>query len=408
MTQSPRSHGLMTINSGSSSLKIALFRIGDDVIKTMSGTVTGIGAETGQMTAQTAYGDTLWEREAYCVNHPVALDAFFHEMAEHVDIGTIDAVGHRVVHGGPHFTAPQKLTAAVEADLRKLATLAPLHMPANLDGIVAARQRFPDAVQFACFDTSFHTNMPQVAQRTGLPRALEDGLIRRYGFHGLSYAFIVEDLEARLGAAISHQRLLVAHLGAGASMAAIHQGQTVDTSMGFSALAGLPMATRSGDVDPGLLFYLILQKGWAPDSLQDKLYHGAGLLGLSGLSGDVETLVAAQNTPRAKEALDQFSYQSRKQAGALIAAMGGVDRIIFTGGIGENAPEVRSAICEPLSDFLGIAFDADANAKGAPVISKTGSAVVVETVHTDEALMIARAGRAILKANFALQPRRAS
>lgn len=408
MTQSPRSHGLMTINSGSSSLKIALFRIGDDVIKTMSGTVTGIGAETGQMTAQTAYGDTLWEREACCVNHPVALDAFFHEMAEHVDIGTIDAVGHRVVHGGPHFTAPQKLTAAVEADLRKLATLAPLHMPANLDGIVAARQRFPDAVQFACFDTSFHTNMPQVAQRTGLPRALEDGLIRRYGFHGLSYAFIVEDLEARLGAAISHQRLLVAHLGAGASMAAIHQGQTVDTSMGFSALAGLPMATRSGDVDPGLLFYLILQKGWAPDSLQDKLYHGAGLLGLSGLSGDVETLVAAQNTPRAKEALDQFSYQSRKQAGALIAAMGGVDRIIFTGGIGENAPEVRSAICEPLSDFLGIAFDADANAKGAPVISKTGSAVVVETVHTDEALMIARAGRAILKANFALQPRRAS
>ena len=405
MKQSPISLGLLTINSGSSSLKIALFRIGDDVIKTMSGSVTGIGAETGHMAAQTAYGDTLWEQDVCCINHPVALAAFFHEMAEHIDLGTIDAIGHRVVHGGPHFTAPQKLTAAVEAELRKLVSLAPLHMPANLDGIVAARLRFPDAVQFACFDTSFHAHMPQVAQRTGLPRALENGLIRRYGFHGLSYAFIVEDLEARLGKATSRKRLLVAHLGAGASMAAIHQGLTVDTSMGFSALAGLPMATRSGNVDPGLLFYLILQKGWAPESLQDKLYHGAGLLGLSGLSGDVEILLAAKNSPSAQEALDQFSYQARKQAGALIAAMGGVDRIIFTGGIGENAPQIRSAICEPLSDILGLAFDADANAKGAPVISKTGSAVVVETVHTDEALMIARAGRATLEANFALQKR---
>ena len=234
------------------------------------------------------------------------------------------------------------------------------------------------------------------AQRTGLPPGMEGEFIRRYGFHGLSYAFVVDDLAERAGKTAASQRLLVAHLGAGASMAAIRGGQSVDTSMGFSALAGLPMATRSGDVDPGLLLYMILEKNWDPSVLQDQLYHGAGLLGLSGLSGDVATLLRRTDAPRAGEALAQFAYQARKQAGALIAAMGGVDRIIFTGGIGEHAPSIRAAICEPLGDLFGIDFDSDANDRSAACITKPGSAVIVEAVHTDEALTIARQGRAVL------------
>ncbi|HBL93785.1 MAG TPA: acetate/propionate family kinase [Hyphomonas sp.] len=387
---------ILTLNTGSSSLKIALFHVGEDVIKTMSGEVTGIGASEARMMAETAYGDTLWDTRARCINHPAALDAFFQEMAEHVDLGGIAAVGHRVVHGGPHYTKAARLTPKVEADLRKLIPLAPLHMPANLDGIVAARLRLPEAIQYACFDTSFHAGMPLMAQRTGLAPGMEGDLIRRYGFHGLSYEYIVDDLGTRAGTAAARQRLLVAHLGAGASMTAIHNGETVDTSMGFSALAGLPMATRSGDVDPGLLLYMILELNWDPSVLQDQLYHGAGLLGLSGISGDVKSLLKSDD-PRAGKALAQFAYQARKQAGALIAAMGGVDRIIFTGGVGEHAPSIRAAICEPLGDLYGIDFDARANAQGDACITHPGSPVIVETVHTDEAMIIARGARAILE-----------
>ena len=406
-TPQRESHRVLTVNSGSSSLKIALFRVGIDVVKTMSGAVTGIGASEARMSAETAYGDTLWDQRTCCINHPVALETFFHEMAVHVDLGGISAVGHRVVHGGPHYTSAQRLTPKVEADLRKLIPLAPLHMPANLDGIVAARLRLPNALHYACFDTSFHSDMPIAAQRTGLPPKMEDPFIRRFGFHGLSYAFIVDDLAARAGKAVSRQRLLVAHLGAGASMAAIENRQTVDTSMGFSALAGLPMATRSGDVDPGLLLHLIIEKGWAPSVLRDQLYLGAGLLGLSGLSGDVKTLLKSQD-PNASEALAQFAYQARKQAGALIAAMGGVDRIIFTGGVGEHAPSIRAAICQPLSDLYRIKFDAAANDRGEACISKPDSGVIVETVHTDEAMMIARHGREMFEAAPAQMKRRAS
>lgn len=407
---SPSSHTncLLTINGGSSSQKVALFRIGEGLVRIMAGAVTGIGESGGRTRGQSTKGETLWDQDVCCVDHPDALNVILREMARHVDLGDVGAVGHRVVHGGPDFIKPQRLTASVEARLHALAPLAPLHMPANLDGIIAARQRFPKAVHYACFDTSFHASMPAVAQETGLPPGMRDDSIRRYGFHGLSYAFIVEDIEVRAGAAAAHQRLLVAHLGAGASMAGIHHGQTVDTSMGFSTLAGLPMATRSGDIDPGLLLYLSLNKDWRPSEIENQLYHNAGLLGLSGLSGDVQTLLAAKDNPQARQALEQFAYQARKQAGALITAMGGVDRIIFTGGIGENAPAIRSAICQPLSDLLRIDFDADANARGASLISKSGSAVIVETVHTDEALMIARAGRAILDTKSTQQSRRAS
>ncbi|KCZ99518.1 acetate/propionate family kinase [Hyphomonas oceanitis] len=390
------SYTVLTLNSGSSSLKIAIFRIDDHVVKTMSGAVTGIGTSEARLTARTASGEMLWDTRACCINHPVALDTFLKKLATHVDLSGVSAVGHRVVHGGPHYTRAQRLTPRVESDIRKLIPLAPLHMPANLDGIVAARLRLPNALHYACFDTSFHADMPIAAQRTGLPPGMEGEFIRRYGFHGLSYAFVVDDLAERAGKMAASQRLLVAHLGAGASMTAIRGGHSIDTSMGFSALAGLPMATRSGDVDPGLLLYMILEKNWDPSVLQDQLYHGSGLLGLSGLSGDVETLLRRTDDPRSGEALSQFAYQARKQAGALIATMGGVDRIIFTGGIGEHAPSIRAAICEPLGDLFGIDFDNDANDRGAARITKPGSAVIVEAVHTDEALTIARQGRAVL------------
>lgn len=390
---------LLTINSGSSSLKISLFRIAEDVSKTVSGAVTGIGANESRIKVETAYGELLLDETVSSANHPAALESLFAALSRHIDLGSVSVIGHRIVHGGPHYTKAERLTPSIEADLRKLIPMAPLHMPANLDCIFSARQRYPDALHYACFDTSFHNDMPDTARRTGLPLDMEDLFVRRFGFHGISYAYIIDDLAARAGDEASKQRLLVAHLGAGASMAAIMDRKSVDTSMGFSALSGLLMATRSGDIDPGLLLYLIIDKGWDPVALRETLYHEAGLFGLSGLS-DAETLLKS-DAAAARQALAQFNYQARKQAGALIAVMGGIDRIIFTGGIGENAPTIRAAICEPLGDLYGIRLDAKANDLGETRISASDSFVIVETIPTDEATMIARYGRALVASDAA-------
>ncbi len=385
-----RDGAILTLNCGSSSLKFAVFTQQTEPRRILSGSVTNIGAANARSHATDADGAVLWDEEAPCVNHSVAIDSAMNRLERTEQIGAIDFVGHRVVHGGPDCDCPEPVTAQLEARLRRLIPLAPLHLPANLDGIVAARLRLPDAHHVACFDTAFHQSAPLIARRTGLPRDIEQGEIRRYGYHGLSYEFIVEHIRQTEGGDALKARMIVAHLGAGASMAAIQNGRSIDTTMGFSTAAGLPMATRSGDIDPGLLVYLLLEKGWSADELQTLVYERSGLLGLSGQTGDMAMLTAPGADEDARQAVEYFCYQARKSIGALAAAMGGVDRIIFTGGIGEHSPEIRARICTPLQAVFPMALDESRNANNGPVISSDASAIRIDVLPTDEELMIAR------------------
>jgi acetate kinase len=287
------------------------------------------------------------------------------------------------------------VTPALEARLRRLIPLAPLHLPHNLAGILAVRLRRPDLAQVACFDTAFHRGLPRLARLTGLPRRFSDEGIRRFGFHGLSYEYVLDDLRQREGDEATG-RIIVAHLGNGASMAAIRDGQSVETTMGFSTLAGLPMGTRSGDLDPGALLYLLVERQMSPENVQALLYEQSGLLGLSGISRNMEELLTRMtDEPAAAEAVGFFCYQARKHLAALTAALGGLDRLIFTGGIGANAPEIRARICGGLA-YLAIEVDEHRNSAGALCISSAASRVVVEAVQTDEELMIARHVRRLL------------
>lgn len=299
-------------------------------------------------------------------------------------------VGHRIVHGGATFTKPVVIDDAVLQQLTELTPLAPLHLPPALDLVRGARARCPAALHVACFDTAFHQTLPDVAKRFALPAALYDRGIRRYGFHGLSYEYIVSTFGARLPA-----RLIVAHLGNGASMAAIRDGRSIDTSMGFTPAGGLPMGTRSGDLDPGVMIHLLRDPGGTASDLEQLLNHRSGLLGVAGSSGMVELIARAQagDVP-ARAAIDLFAYSVRKQIGAYTAVLGGLDCLVFTGGIGEHAPLVRELSCHGLAAF-GIELDAARNAANADIISRDSAACRVRVVPTDEDLIIARAARTI-------------
>ena len=276
---------------------------------------------------------------------------------------------------------------AVEAHLRQLIPLAPLHQPHNLAGISAVRKVRPHVPQVACFDTAFHHDLPRLATLTSLPRSFYDQGVRRYGFHGLSYEHIVMELCAN-GVDIGRERIIVAHLGNGASMCALKGGRSVETTMGFSTLSGLPMGTRCGDLDPGLVLYLLSGRGMSVERVQDLLYEESGLLGMSGLSSSMEDLLSLPVDPAAVEAIEAFCYQARQHVAALTASTGGLDRLVFTGGIGANAPAVRAKICEGL-EYLGIALDAELNADNDRVISADAGNVIVEAFATDEEVMIA-------------------
>jgi acetate kinase len=302
---------------------------------------------------------------------------------------TIIAVGHRIVHGGPDCDCPELVTPELEDRLKKLIPLAPLHLPHNLVGIAAVRARRPHLPQIACFDTAFHETLPKLSRMTGLPRDIAGHDIRRYGFHGLSYEFIVDELRRRHGAAVDDERLIVAHLGSGASMAAIRGGRSVETTMGFSTLAGLPMGTRSGDLDPGIILYLIMEKGLSAEMVQHMLYERSGLLGISGASSDMQELLGQQHRAEVAEAIDYFCGRARAYIGSLAATLGGLDRLVLTGGIGANAPQIRERICEGL-EFLGIDLDPARNRNCERTISRDRSKVEVEALPTDEELMIAR------------------
>jgi acetate kinase len=310
--------------------------------------------------------------------------------------GSLAAVGHRVVHGGPHFL-PEPVTDALLDDLRRVAPFDPDHIPGEIVLIEAFRRLNPDLPQVACFDTGFHHDLPRVAQIVPIPRRFEARGVRRYGFHGLSYAYLMEELSRVAGADAAQGRVILAHLGSGASLAAVKDGRCVETSMGFTPASGLVMGTRPGDLDPGLALFLARKEGITPEQFHHMVSHESGLLGVSETSPDLRDLLAREaDDQRAAEAVELFCYRVRTGIGALTAALGGLDTLVFAGGIGENSPEARYRILSALG-FLGITLDAARNRAGSPIISAEGGRVVVRVIPTDEELMIARATAAVIQ-----------
>ncbi|HKE94088.1 MAG TPA: acetate/propionate family kinase, partial [Povalibacter sp.] len=302
-------------------------------------------------------------------------------------------VGHRVVHGGAQYQGPVIVTSQVMKDLRELVPLAPLHQPHNLSVIEAISERMPSVPQVACFDTSFHRGQPAVAELVALPREIRDKGVQRYGFHGLSYEYVASVMP-RAMPEIAEGRIIVAHLGNGASMCAMRNRRSIDSSFGFTALDGLCMGTRPGALDPGVILYLFQGLGLSPQEVENILYRKSGLLGISGISNDMRKLLASEE-PRARLAIDYFVYRAAQETGALAAALGGIDALVFTAGIGENSAPIRARICEACT-WLGIELDTDANTRGGPCISRPGSGVSAWVIPTNEELMIARHTGALL------------
>jgi acetate kinase len=389
---------ILTINAGSSSLKFALFDNNAALTETVRGEIENLGA-TPHFRARDGAGKVLADQRWPAEDKQTFADSLntllsFSEV--HLDRGSLAAVGHRIVHGGAKHIAPEAVTPALLKSLEALTPLDPLHMPHNLAPIGAIAAARPALAQVVCFDTAFHHTLPPVATRLALPRAVSEAGVRRYGFHGLSYEYISGRLKAQFPS-LARGRVIAAHLGSGASLCALKDGVSIETTTGFSALGGLVMATRCGQLDPGVLLYLGAQ-GHSFEDIEDMLYRRSGLLGVSGISGDVRTLLASAD-PHAKEAIDVFTYHIAIDAGAMACALGGVDGIVFTAGIGEHAPAIRTAVCERLA-WLGVRLDAAANAANAICISTPDSRVAVHVIATDEEAMIARHTQAIYQTHI--------
>jgi acetate kinase len=391
---------LLTINTGSSSLKAALYRLREDTTETpeLRAEASRIGGRGGGMRLADDRGETLDERRDDLPDHAAALDALMSRLRDRgLDRDDLlAAVGHRIVHGGDRHREPQRVAPEVVTDLRALVPIDPNHLPQAIAAIEAVGRAYPAVPQVACFDTAFHSRMPRVARLYALPsRLAEEGIIR-YGFHGLSYEYVMEELR-RLEPEAAAGRVVVAHLGNGASMAAVRGGVGVDTTMGFTPTGGLVMGTRSGDLDPSVPLFLLEERGLTPTEVSDLLNKQAGLLGVSGTSADMRDLLDREAYDgRAAGAVALFCYQAKKFLGALAAVLGGLDALVFTGGIGEHAAPVRERICEGLG-FLGIRLDPERNAAHAPIISSDDAAVTVLIVPTDEDLMVARHTRRLIE-----------
>ncbi len=383
---------VLVLNSGSSSIKFGLYSKEDPPRARLSGRIEPIGLPgTSLQWLDAATGQKGREMLPES-KHQSAAQSLIGWLDGRAEVAGLAAVAHRVVHGGPHYDQPQLVTPALLAELRRIGPYDPEHFPAQIELMSLFQQHFPTLPHLACFDTAFHSKMPRVAKIIPLPRRYEAAGIRRYGFHGLSYEFLVEELERLAGPAVARGRLILAHLGNGASMAAVQDGRSLDTTMCFTPTAGLPMSTRSGDLDPGVFVYLSRTEGMTPDQFQHIVNYESGLRGISETSSDMRDLIARAPTDiRAAEAVEVFCYQARKWIGALAAVLGGVDTLVFTGGIGENAPEVRAGICSGL-DFLGIAIDPERNKVSAPVISPSQPAgrPTVRVIRTNEESVMAR------------------
>jgi acetate kinase len=383
---------ILCLNGGSSSLKFGVYQLSAGLEERIfSGAVEAIGQSIGK--AWLRSGDkTLQEESGNFYDHTAAIGKMFVALREQ-GVEKLAAAGHRIVHGGAKFTAPKLIDTGLKDVLKELIPFAPLHLPSQMAMIEAVEAHFPDLPQVACFDTAFHSRMPEVAQRFALPQKLWEQGIRRYGFHGLSYEFVVSKLGPELG-----QRTIIAHLGNGASMVALKDGLPLDTSMGLTPTGGFMMGTRSGDLDPGVLIHL-LKAGYSADRLEELVDHEAGLLGVSGQSSDMKILLEKTQTDQAAGlAVQMFAYQVRKFIGSYAAVLNGLDTLVFTGGIGERAAEVRADICVGL-EYLGIALDMPANRRNAEVISVSGSKCAVRVVQTDEDSMIVRQTREVALSN---------
>ena len=385
---------ILTINGGSSSLKFALFEQTGPSNRLLSGRVDRIGLTDARwvVTRNGIHEDRLVDAPDQKTAVRLLIDWLEHAN----EFAGIAAVGHRIVHGGSKYHQPERVTAELIEELRRISPWDPDHLPGEIELIEAFRNRDVNLPQVACFDTAFHHDMPRVAQIVPIPRRFEAAGVRRYGFHGLSYAYLMEELARVAGPEEARGRVILAHLGAGASLAAVHGGRAIDTTMGFTPAAGLVMATRTGDLDPGLVRFLAQAEGMTAEQFDSLVNHESGLLGVSETSSDVRDLLARQSTDiRAAEAIELFCYQAKKWIGAFSAVLGGIDTLVFSGGIGENAAEIRRRICAGLG-FLGIALDEGRNASNALLISTDQGPVKVRVIRTDEEAMIARSVSRVL------------
>lgn len=387
---------ILIINAGSSSIRFAQYRVDEPLQRILHGRVERIGIPGTRLIMVDISGETI-DRAIDMPADPAAMAASFVDWLEASGgISSVQAIGHRLVHGLSH-TEPERITPALLAELAGISHFAPEHLPRELALIEVLQERFPSLPQVACFDTAFHTSMPRVAQLLPIPRRFEALGVRRYGFHGLSYNYLMEELVSLGDPAATAGRVILAHLGNGASLAAVRNGKSIDTSMGFTPTSGLPMSSRSGDLEPGVASYLEQRENITATEFQRLASQESGLLGVSETSADVRELLAMEDTDnRAREALALFCYQTKKWLGGYTAALEGLDTLVFSGGIGENAPAIRARICEGLG-YLGITLAPQANADNAAVISTATSAVTVRVIATDEALIIARSVHRLLQ-----------
>jgi acetate kinase len=387
---------IAVLNAGSSSIKYSLFILrGYDLEFTLRGQVEGLYTRP-RFVARDAAGRQLHEKtwdQGVQLGHAGALEHLVPYVRAHLGGDTLAAIGHRVVHGGMHYTKPVRMDAKILQALREFEPLAPLHQPHNLAPIATLLERLPDMPQVACFDTAFHRTNPETAQMFALPAKFHAEGIRRYGFHGLSYEYISEVLPA-VDERAAAGRTVVLHLGNGASMCALHGGRSMASTMGFTAVDGLPMGTRCGALDPGVILYLMDQRGMDVHAIEKMIYNESGLLGVSGISNDMRALLDSDD-PRARTAIDLYVYRIRRELGSLAGALGGLDALVFTGGIGEHAAAIRERVCRD-AEWLGLRLDPSRNAQDASRISAEGSRVAAYVVPTNEELMIARHTRALL------------
>jgi acetate kinase len=389
-------HTVLIINSGSSSLRFALLKAGESLPQILTGKFDRIGLPDALLSFTDVLAKQSDERTIDAPNHVACVPLLVELLEKQSGVNAVTAIGHRVVHGGPRYREPQRVDEAMLEELRRISSFAPNHLPSAIALMEDFAAKFPQAPQIACFDTAFHHTMPRMAKLLPIPRCYEAKGVQRYGFHGLSYAYLMEEL-ARLGdPAATTGRVILAHLGNGASMAAVREGKSLDTSMGFTPAAGLMMSTRSGDLDPGLVAFLGRSEQMTETQFDRMIHHDSGLLGVSETSSDMRELLAQETADvRAAEAVALFCYQAKKWIGSFAAALGGLDTLVFAGGIGENAPLVRSRICQGLG-FLGIELNASRNTENAPLISTDGGRVAVRVIRTDEELMIARSVSRVL------------
>jgi acetate kinase len=383
---------ILAFNSGSSSLKYAQYEFsGARERLLVRGEAEDIGAQSGRLWLRGGDGSSVMNEARAIPDHETALHLALGEL-KNGKYASPSAIGHRVVNGGGRYSTPQKITPQILNDLRNLIPLAPLHLPAEIKIMEAVASEAPQIPQVACFDTAFHRRLPEIAQRLPLPRKLYDEGVRRYGFHGLSYEFVLQ----ALGPAAKGQRLIIAHLGNGASLAAVNDNSPVDTSMGLTPTGGVMMGTRTGDLDPGVLIYLLREKKYDAGKLEHLVDAESGLLGVSEVTSDMETLLARRDSdPRADQAIAMFCRSIRKEIGAFAAVLGGLDMLVFTGGIGEHAATIREEICRDLT-HLGVRLDSTKNEASAAVISSVQSTCQVRVIATNEELMIARHTRAAI------------